>query len=93
MVKIDWGDWLDDKFKHTITYRVRFVASGRFMTWEDLDNGMTAEGYFVSGHSWIIEALERYQRLRWQAGLECERVVVEVVDGGQRMVGEVEVSW
>ena len=77
-MKIDWGEWADEKLRNTVTYRVRFVACGRYMTYDDIELnivGVPTDGVFVSSQKWITEALGWYQSLRQSAGLDLEWVI------------------
>jgi hypothetical protein len=79
-MRVDWVRGMRVRGMSVPLYRARFVGSGRYLTYEDIDRVVDVDTLqpFVSSKMWMQDALERYKLLRLGAGLEVEELELEV---------------
>lgn len=92
---VDWVRGMRVRGMSVPLYRARFVGSGRYLTYEDIDRVVDVDTLqpFVSSEKWMQDALERYERIRRWAGLELEELELEVLDADNKVIRSLKVVW
>jgi hypothetical protein len=94
-MRVDWVRGMRVRGMSVPLYRARFVGSGRYLTYEDIDRVVDVDTLqpFVSSKMWMQDALERYKLLRLGAGLEVEELELEVLDADNKVIRSLKVVW